>query len=144
MNVLGVGEKTPFTVRAYPGYPSPTLDYSPIDVSRQGQWVSSDPGVATVSSDGLLAAGTPGTTEILVTYKGASYTVPLLVAGNGSSQSLSRYVGTWSGEATMTCQRLSGVGRNVCDRAHLTRGEIALSPGPEPLRQSTHLDRLIE
>lgn len=114
MNVLGIGQTTPFAARAYPGLTSTGLGPT-LDVTRQSNWASSDPSVATVSSSGLVTARRPGTAEISATYKGTSYTVPLLVAGGASSEVLSRYVGTWSGQGTMTCQRLSGFGRNVCD-----------------------------
>lgn len=115
MNVLGIGATTPFTVTAYPAYPSPTRDYLPFDVTRQADWVSSDPGVATIASNGLVTARIPGATEISASYKGKSYSLPLLVVDSGASQSLSRYAGAWSGDGEFTCQRLSGVGRSVCD-----------------------------
>ncbi len=114
INVLAIGQTTPFTATAYPGLTAAGL--GPMsDVTRQCNWASSNPAVATVSSAGLATGRSPGTTEIAASCKGMSYSVPLLVIGPGSTESLSRYVGTWSGEATMTCQRLSGSGRSVCD-----------------------------
>jgi hypothetical protein len=50
-----------------------------ISKSREIQYISSDPQVATVTADGLVEAVDPGTTTITVTYKGKSVTVPVTV-----------------------------------------------------------------
>ena len=50
-----------------------------ISRSREVQYVSSDPQVATVSPDGLVEAVDPGTTTITVSYKDKSVTVPVTV-----------------------------------------------------------------
>ncbi len=50
-----------------------------ISKSREIQYISSNPQVATVTADGLVEAVDPGTTTITVTYKGTSVTVPVTV-----------------------------------------------------------------
>lgn len=50
-----------------------------ISKSREIQYISSSPQVATVTADGLVEAVDPGTTTITVTYKGTSVTVPVTV-----------------------------------------------------------------
>ena len=50
-----------------------------ISKSREIQYISSNPQVATVTADGLVEAVDPGTTTITVTYKGTSGTVPVTV-----------------------------------------------------------------
>jgi hypothetical protein len=114
-NVVGVGATSPFTVTAYPAYLSRTRAYSPFDATRQADWVSSDPSVATIASGGLVTARSAGATDISASYKGKSYSLPLLVVDSGASQSLSRYAGAWSGDGEFTCERLSGFGRIECD-----------------------------
>jgi hypothetical protein len=112
MNVLAAGTTTDFMANAYPAYPSLTR---PVDVTLASTWSSSDPTVATVSSTGLVIARGPGSAEISATFQGTLGTVPLVVAGNGSRESLMLYVGTWSGVGALTCQRLYGLGRTLCD-----------------------------
>jgi hypothetical protein len=114
MNVVGVGATTPFIAKAYPALTPAGLGPT-LAVTRQCGWASSDSSVATVSSSGLVTARGPGAAEIAASYKEKSYNLPLLVVDGESSQSLSRYAGTWSGEADLTCQRLSGLGRSACD-----------------------------
>jgi hypothetical protein len=115
LNVVGVGATTALTATGYPAFPSPTRNYPALDFGGQVEWVSSDPSVASICCRGLVTGRAAGATEISASYKGRSYSLPLLVVERGSSQSLSTYVGTWSGEGTLTCQRLSGEGRSVCD-----------------------------
>lgn len=50
-----------------------------ISKSREIQYISSNPQVATVTADGLVEAVDPGATTITVTYKGKSVTVPVTV-----------------------------------------------------------------
>ncbi len=89
MNVVGVGTAMRFAATAYPypvssSQPPSNLTPPPFDVTQQGNWLSSDPTVATVSSNGLVTARRPGTAEIFANYKGRSYSLPLLVAGRAS------------------------------------------------------------
>jgi hypothetical protein len=128
MNVLTVGQTTPFVAMTYPPLGPHTHD-PPIDVTRRASWVSSDTSVATVGADGRVTARGPGISEITATYRGTyalppkscsvtpslnpsipctSYTLPLVVGGRGSSEALSSFVGTWSGMGVHTCEDMYG------------------------------------
>jgi hypothetical protein len=113
VNVVAVGQTVRMAATAFPANAVATP--TPFDVSRQAHWTSSDVAVAAVSSDGSLTGGTPGMADISVNYAGAVYSLPVLVVPAGANEATLQYVGTWSGEGVMTCRRLSGIGKDVCD-----------------------------
>lgn len=152
MNLIGVCEVMPFTATAYPGAGptngAPGFHGVPFDVTRQALWASSDSTTVTISSDGLATARGPGTAEISASYKGSSYSLMLDVVRKASNESLSGYVGRWSGVVEMTCQPLRGEGRSICDPllsgvpASVTRPiELTLSPVGDMLSGTLSLNQ---
>jgi hypothetical protein len=124
MNVVRVGDAMPFTATVYRG-PPPWAPGPPFDATRK----------ATVSSSGLVTVVGAGTAEISATYKGVSYALPLVAVDRGSSNALSRYVGTWSGVAMITCKVLFGFLKSGC---------LPNQPDPHPAQLTLMLadDRL--
>src|SRR5258708_3917859 len=144
MNVVRVGDTMPFTATVYPGVrplPPPFVPDPPFDVTGKAEWVSSDRGVATVSSSGLVTIVGPGSAEISASYKGGSYALPLVAVERASSDSQSRYVGTWSGVAMTTCTILFGAGTNKSLGFSLS-GQPPVIPQPAQLTLVLADDRL--
>jgi hypothetical protein len=50
------------------------------DVTKAATWQSSNPGVAPISSDGVLLGVAKGTTIVTATYQGVSGSLPVLVS----------------------------------------------------------------
>jgi len=68
------GASVPSVVRLYRA----SADFD--DVTRLATWSSSDPGVATVSADGMVRGIAPGTTQIVASYGGLTSSYALSIA----------------------------------------------------------------